>query len=140
MKGNGAAKRSSAYEKVTCYQNLFCNEQLNKNGGETAAGIRNSQIRLSYLRIKGRRGHKIAIVATARKLLGIIWHLLITGEEYIDKHQIKKRISKSRKERLKEGGRDTPTQTGRIHHYSAKPIINRGKRDFGIFIQRREAR
>jgi len=38
-KDNGAAKRSSAYEKVACYQNLFCNEQLNKDGGETAAGL-----------------------------------------------------------------------------------------------------
>jgi len=50
-----------------------------------AVKARNSQIRLFYLRIRGRRGHKIAMVATARKLLGIIWHLLITGEEYIDK-------------------------------------------------------
>lgn len=67
----------------------------------SAIKIRNSQIRPFYLRIRGRRGHKIAIVATARKLLGIIWHLLITGEEYIDKHYVKKRISKSRKETLK---------------------------------------
>jgi len=37
-----------------------------------AVKARNSQIRLFYLRIRGRRGHKIAIVATARKLLGII--------------------------------------------------------------------
>ncbi|MEM3442751.1 MAG: IS110 family transposase [Candidatus Bathyarchaeia archaeon] len=66
-----------------------------------AIKIRNSQIRQFYLRIRGRRGHKIAIVATARKLLGIIWHLLITGEEYIDKHYVKKTITKSRKETLK---------------------------------------
>jgi len=39
IKSNGAAKRSSAYEKAACYQNLFCNEQLNKDGGETAAGL-----------------------------------------------------------------------------------------------------
>jgi transposase len=66
-----------------------------------AIKARNSQIRQFYLRIRGRRGHKIAIVATARKLLGIIWHLLITGEEYIDKHYIKKTIKKSRKKTLK---------------------------------------
>jgi len=66
-----------------------------------AVKARNSQIRLFYLRIRGRRGHKIAIVATARKLLDIIWHLLITGEEYIDKHYVKKTITKSRKETLK---------------------------------------
>lgn len=67
----------------------------------SAIKARNSQIRLFYLRIRGRRGHNIAIVATARKLLDIIWHLLITGEEYIDKHYVKKTITKSRKETLK---------------------------------------
>ena len=66
-----------------------------------AIKARNSQIRQFYLRIKGRRGHKIAIVATARKLLDIIWHLLITGEEYIDKHYVKRTIKKSRKKTLK---------------------------------------
>ncbi|MEM3551193.1 MAG: transposase [Candidatus Bathyarchaeia archaeon] len=66
-----------------------------------AVKARNIQIRQFYLRIRGRRGHKIAIVAIARKLLGIIWHLLITGEEYIDKHYVKKTITKSRKETLK---------------------------------------
>ena len=66
-----------------------------------AVKARNSQIRQFYLRIRGRRGHKIAIVATARKLLTIIWHLLLTGEEYIDKHYVKKTITKSRKETLK---------------------------------------
>jgi transposase len=68
---------------------------------KVAIKARNSQIRLFYLRIRGRRGHNIAIVATARKLLDIIWHLLITGEEYIDKHYVKKTIKKSRKETLK---------------------------------------
>jgi transposase len=67
----------------------------------SAIKARNSQIRLFYLRIRGRRGHNIAIVATTRKLLDIIWHLLITGEEYIDKHYVKKTITKSRKETLK---------------------------------------
>jgi transposase len=67
----------------------------------SAIKIRNSQIRLFYLRIRGRRGHKVALVATARKLLGIIWHLLLTGEEYIERHYVKKTITKSRKETLK---------------------------------------
>jgi transposase len=66
-----------------------------------AIKARNSQIRQFYLRIKGRRGHKIAIVATARKLLTIIWHLLLTGEEYVDKRYVKKTITKSRKKTLK---------------------------------------
>jgi hypothetical protein len=66
-----------------------------------AIKARNSQIRLFHLKIRGRRGHKKATVATARKLLGIIWHLPLTGEEYIDKHYVKKTITKSRKETLK---------------------------------------
>jgi len=68
---------------------------------KVAIKARNTQIRMFYLRIRGRRGHNIAIVATARKLLDIIWHLLITGEEYIDKHYVKKKVTKSRKETLK---------------------------------------
>ena len=66
-----------------------------------AIRTRDSQMRLFYLRIRGKRGHKIAIVATAKKLLKIIWHLLVTGEEYVDKDYMKKTIKKSRKETLK---------------------------------------
>lgn len=35
-----------------------------------------------YLRIRARRGHQIAIVATARKLAALCWHLLTRGEDY----------------------------------------------------------
>jgi transposase len=66
-----------------------------------AINVRNSQLRLFYLRIKGRRGHSIAIVAVAKKLLKIIWHLLVTGEEYVDRHYVKKRIYGSKKETIK---------------------------------------
>jgi len=48
--------------------------------------------------------------------------LLITGEEYVDKHYVKKKITKSRKETLKlalEEG-NTTTQTSRIHHHSTR--------------------
>jgi len=67
----------------------------------TSAKARDSRIRHFYLRIKGRRGHKIAIVATAKKLLKIIWHLLVTGEEYVDQNYVKKTVKKSRKETIK---------------------------------------
>ena len=46
---------------------------------------RNSKLRLYYLKLKSSRGHNIAIVALARKLLIIIHHLLLTGEEYAEK-------------------------------------------------------
>ncbi|MEM3988845.1 MAG: transposase [Desulfurococcaceae archaeon] len=71
-----------------------------------AIKTRKSQIKQFYLRIRGRRGRRTAIVATARKLLGIIWHLLKTGEEYIDKHYVKKTLKKSRK-------KNTQTSSGR---------------------------
>jgi len=62
---------------------------------------RDSQIRLFYLRNRGRGGHKIAITATAKKLLRVIWHFLITGEEYVDKDYVKVTVRKSRKEAVK---------------------------------------
>jgi hypothetical protein len=45
-----------------------------------------------YLRIRSRRGHNIAITALARKLLIIIHHLLLTGEEYVEKTVKRKRL------------------------------------------------
>jgi len=36
-------------------------------------------------RVMGRRGRKVALVALAKKLLRVIWHLLVTGEEYVDR-------------------------------------------------------
>ena len=48
-------------------------------------GIRSaSDLQSFYLRLKAKKGHKIAIVATARKLLTIIWAVLTKEEEYKD--------------------------------------------------------
>jgi len=35
-----------------------------------------------YERVRARRGHQIAIVATARKMTALFWHLLTTGHDY----------------------------------------------------------
>ena len=35
-----------------------------------------------YLRVRGRRGHPIAIVATARKMAKLFWHLLVREQDY----------------------------------------------------------
>jgi len=88
---------------------------------KVAIKARNSQIRQFYLRIRGRRGHNIAIVATARKLLDIIWHLLITGEEYIDKHY-EENHDKIKEEDAQTSIRrgNTTTQTSRIHNHSTR--------------------
>ena len=40
------------------------------------------RLRTFYLRLKKRKGHKIAIVAAARKLLCIIWTMLANNREY----------------------------------------------------------
>jgi hypothetical protein len=36
------------------------------------------------LRVKARRGHGIAIVALARKMLGVLYHLLVSGEVFFE--------------------------------------------------------
>jgi hypothetical protein len=41
---------------------------------------RDSKLRAFYLRVRARKDEKTAIVAVARKMLTIIWHLLANGE------------------------------------------------------------
>ena len=55
-----------------------------------AVRIRNSRLRDFYLRVKARKGEKTAIVAVARKMLAIIWHLLVNGEKYVEEGFVKK--------------------------------------------------
>jgi transposase len=57
-----------------------------------AIKVRDSKLRMYYLNVKSRRGHNIAITALARKLLVIIHHLLLTGEEYVEKAVKRKRL------------------------------------------------
>jgi transposase len=49
-----------------------------------AKRCRDSRLRLFYLRVAARRGKKKAIVALTRKILCIIHHLLINGEDYVE--------------------------------------------------------
>ena len=51
---------------------------------QAAKNVRDSQLRMFFLRVKAKKGFKIAIVALARKVLSIIHHLLINGEEYVE--------------------------------------------------------
>jgi transposase len=57
-----------------------------------AIKVRDSKLRTYYLKIKSRRGHNIVITALARKLLVIIHHLLLTGEEYVENAVKRKRL------------------------------------------------
>ena len=45
---------------------------------------RDSRFRAFYLRVKAKKGEKTAIVAVARKMLTVIWHLLVKGERYVE--------------------------------------------------------
>jgi len=49
-----------------------------------------SRLRLFFLRVAARRGKKKAYVALARKILCIIHHLLVNGEEYVEEGFVKK--------------------------------------------------
>jgi transposase len=49
-----------------------------------ASRATNSRLRLFFLQVAARRGRKKAYVALARKILCIIHHLLVTGEEYVE--------------------------------------------------------
>ena len=55
-----------------------------------ASKANNSRLRLFFLRVTARRGRKKAYVALARKILCIIHHLLVTGEEYVEEGFVKK--------------------------------------------------
>jgi len=49
-----------------------------------ASRASDSKLRLFFLRVTARRGKKKAYVALARKILCIIHHLLVNGEEYVE--------------------------------------------------------
>jgi hypothetical protein len=49
-----------------------------------AVKVRDSRLRAFYLRVKAKKGERTAIVAVARKMLTIIWHLLVKGEKYVE--------------------------------------------------------
>jgi len=54
-----------------------------------ATRSRNSRLRLFYLRVAARRGKKKAIIALARRILYIIHHLLVNGEDYVEEDFVK---------------------------------------------------
>jgi transposase len=90
-------------EKLVCYFGL--NPRVRQSGGQpashgriTKAGPAHARgmlveaawsaskapgpLRAFYQRVRARRGMQIAVVATARKLAVLFWHLMIKGEDY----------------------------------------------------------
>ena len=49
-----------------------------------AVRVRDSRFRALFLRVMAKKGKKTAYVAVARKMLTVIWHLLVNGEKYVE--------------------------------------------------------
>jgi transposase len=49
-----------------------------------AVKVRDSKFRALFLRVTAKKGKKTAYVAVARKMLTVIWHLLVNGEKYVE--------------------------------------------------------
>jgi transposase len=101
----GDAKRFADGKKIASWSGLapsvyqsagtFVTGSITKQGSKwlrrvmveaahVAVRVRNSRLRAFYLRVKAKKGEKTAIVAVARKMLTIIWHLLVKGEKYME--------------------------------------------------------
>ncbi len=68
----------------------------------TAAIRTPGPLRAFYQRLRAKKGHQIAIVATARKIVTIFWHLLSRGEDYLHRLELPTK-KKLRKMELKAG-------------------------------------
>ena len=49
-----------------------------------AVRVRDSKFRALFLRVRAKKGSKTAYVAVARKMLTVVWHLLVNGERYVE--------------------------------------------------------
>lgn len=76
-----------------------------------------------FVRVKARRGQQIAVVATARKIAVLVWHLLTKSEDYAfgrpALHQAKLRQMEIKAGMPSKRGGNTP---GRARDYSIKPL------------------
>jgi transposase len=76
-----------------------------------------------FVRIKTRRGQQIAVVATARKIAVLVWHLLTKGEDYAFRrpalYQAKLRHMEIKAGMPSKRGGNTP---GRAKDYNIKPL------------------
>jgi transposase len=61
---------------------------------QAAAKKKGSKLRKFFLRVKARKGHSVAVVALARKILCILYHLLMNQEMYQEDGVKKSRQSK----------------------------------------------
>jgi transposase len=57
-----------------------------------AVNVRGSVFREMFLRISAKHGSKVAYTAVARKMLTVIWHLLVCDELYVSEGGLKKPV------------------------------------------------
>ncbi len=63
-------------------------------------------LRAFFERVRARRGHAVAIVAVARKLVVLFWHMLASGQDYA--YSMPTPTAKKLRERRAQGGRAVP--------------------------------
>src|SRR5881409_4011255 len=78
-------------------------------------------LRAFYQRVAARRGMQVAVVATARKLAVLCWHLIIRGEDYAYA-QPSLVAHKRRKLELRAGAPSARGQKGKAAGYSLKAV------------------
>jgi len=86
-------------------------------------------LRAFYERIRSRRGMQVAVVATARKLAVLCWHLIIKGEDYAFARPSLTE-QKLRKLELRAGMPSRRGQKGKASAYSLKEVRRR-ERELG---------
>jgi transposase len=87
-----------------------------------AIKVKSSVFRRMYLRIAQRRSKKTAIVAVARKLLTIVWHLLVCGELYVEEGFSKKKPLRLRLDGLDELSLDGMVEVLRRAGYTVSSV------------------
>jgi transposase len=138
----GDITRFRSPDKLVCYFGL--NPRVRQSGGHPASHGRITKagpghargmlveaawaaaktpgpLRAFYQRVRARHGMQIAVVATARKLTVLCWHLLIKGEDYAFA-QPSLRAHKHRKLELRAGLPPANGRKGNASGYSLKAV------------------
>jgi hypothetical protein len=138
----GDITRFRTPDKLVCYFGL--NPRVRQSGGQPASHGRITKagpghargmlveaawaaartpgpLRAFYQRVRARHGMQIAVVATARKLTVLCWHLLIKGEDYAFA-QPSLRAHKHRKLELRAGLPPANGRKGNASGYSLKAV------------------
>lgn len=49
-----------------------------------AVRVKDSRFRAFFMRVRAKKGNKTAYVAVARKMVTVVWHLLVYGEKFVE--------------------------------------------------------